>query len=260
MIKRVDFSRENRPFWLFRRVPILHSVEPVLFDIDNQYNYILQSISEKHNQYAAFCPASETFLPAAVNPGTEEITLAGSWPVGREVMFTSTNALPPPLAAGVVYFVQAIGVGTIILSTSYGGGILNLTGAGVGIHTIRPAPCPAISFDILATGPGEGWHYAPVPVDLFASPGETGVDLKQETAPADTTAYSVNFGASPRKPAKILNYPFDHKDTIQIRITGQTINNTANALDNLPSYVDVVLFGRYYPENRLRQWGGKVAI
>lgn len=84
---------------------------------------------------------NETFLPAAVNTGTEEITVTRDFLTGEKVRFTTTNTLPAPLAVGTDYYVIRVDATTIKLATSlayaYAGTEINLTSQGIGIHTIR---------------------------------------------------------------------------------------------------------------------------
>jgi hypothetical protein len=254
--KRIDFSRENRPYSYYQRVRILHSMESVLFKIDPRYNYLLRAVMERHNGYAADCPATESFLPGAVDLVNDQITVVGNWPVGRAVSVTSTVAAPVPLVANTVYYVQAFAGGKIKLALTFGGAAINLTGIGAGVHTLYAALSPDIGFEIDRVSSGEGEFYAPVNPELFASPGPIGVGVFAEAAPytGNPAGFGVNFTATPRKLARPMDSLFISGETIQIRITGQLVNSTTNAALNLPSYVDIMLSGRHYPDNSLPVW------
>jgi hypothetical protein len=79
----------------------------------------------------------ETFLPAAVNTGTEYITLTQPIANGTPVEFTNSGGgLPNPLAADTTYYVVGASGNTIQVSLTYGGGAVNLTTQGTGTHSI----------------------------------------------------------------------------------------------------------------------------
>lgn len=61
--------------------------------------------------------------------------------VGDPVIFTTTNTLPTGLVANTVYFVISTNLGTnqFSVSTSLGGSIQSISGAGTGTHTIHSA-------------------------------------------------------------------------------------------------------------------------
>lgn len=255
MRKRIDFTRENRPYCYYSRIALLHSEEVVLFKIDTGYNFLLRAVNEKHNERAARCPQLETFLPGAVNVGTEEITVVGQWPVGKSVILSSTIGLPAPLVAGQVYFVQSFAGGKVKLSSTYGGGVLNLTTQGAGVHTLYAAPCPDIGYRIGRVSSGIDDHYAPVFPQFFASPGPVGCQVYVDNSyTAQTGNLGVNFSATARKLAAPKDSLFIWGETIEVRITGQKINSPTIAEDNLPSYADIFLVGRHYPENALPEW------
>jgi len=78
----------------------------------------------------------ETFLPAAVNTGTNEITIAQSFALDDIVRFTNSGgALPTGISVGVDYYVIQAGT-TIQLSTSLGGLSITISDQGTGTHTI----------------------------------------------------------------------------------------------------------------------------
>jgi hypothetical protein len=94
---------------------------------------------------------TETFLPAAVNTGTEEITITQTLVVDDIVRFTNAGgALPTGISAGIDYYV--VQGGTVIkVSTSQGGGPVDLSTQGTGTHSII---LWAIKVVQLSTSPG----------------------------------------------------------------------------------------------------------
>ena len=259
MRKRIDFTRENRPHCYYSRIALLHAEETIFFKIDSGYNFLLRAVNEKHNERAALCPVRETFHPGAVNVATEEITVTGQWPVGKSVIFSSTIGLPAPLVAGQVYYVRSFAVAgpvfVITLSLTYGGGLLNLTTQGAGIHTITAALCPDLGYRIGRVSSGIDDHYSPVAPQFFASPGPVGVGVYVDNSyTAQQGNLGVNFTATPRKLASPKDSLFIWGETIEVRISGQKINSPTIAEDNLPSYADVLLVGRHYPEGSLPEW------
>jgi hypothetical protein len=255
MRKRIDFSRLNRPYCYYSRIALLHSEETVFFKIDSGFNFLLRAVNEKHNERAARCPVSETFLPAVVNLGTSEITVTGQWPVGKSIVFSSTIGLPAPLVAGQTYFVKSFGGGLITLSLTYGGALLALTTQGAGVHTIRAAACPDIGYRIGRVSSGIDDHYSPLFPQFFASPGPVGCNVYVDNSyTAQQGNLGVNFTATARKLAAPKDSLFIWGETIEVRISGQKINSATIAEDNLPSYADILLVGRHYPEGALPEW------
>lgn len=256
MRKRIDFSRENRPYSYYARVALLHPEEVVLFKIDTGYNFLLRAVNEKHNERAAFCPVRENFLPGAVNVATDEITVVGTWPVGKTVFFSTTiGFLPAPLAPLTPYYIQSFAAGKIKVSLTYGGAAIDLTAQGLGTHTISAAPCPEIGYRIGRVSSGIDDHYAPVMPQFFASPGPLGVNVYADNSyTAQQGNLGVNFTATARKLAAPKDSLFIWGETIEVRISGQKINSPTIAADNLPSYADILLVGRHYPENALPEW------
>ena len=262
MRKRIDFTRENRPYFYYARVPILHPIESLLFKVDSGFNFLFRCMNEKHNERAAFCPVSENFVPANVDLVNNRITVAAAsaWPVGASVFFTSTVALPAPLLPNITYYVIAHPtVTTVQLSLSYGGPAVVLAGIGAGVHTLWAQVCPNIGFRIGKVSSGLDEHYSPLQPQFFASPGPLGVGVIAEAAPFNLDAYGVNFTATPRKLAKPYDSLYISGETIQVKITGQKINSVTLAQANLPSWADVFLVGRHYPDNSLPTWarGGR---
>jgi hypothetical protein len=82
--------------------------------------------------------SSETFTAAA---GTDLLTVARVYLTGEKVRVTTTNTLPAPLAINTDYYVIYISDTTIKLATTlanaYAGTEIDITTAGVGVHTIH---------------------------------------------------------------------------------------------------------------------------
>ena len=75
------------------------------------------------------------------DPGTEILTVSvdlNPAPYGDKVMVSNVGgALPSPLVTNTIYYVLYLSPTTINLSTSSGGGIINITDAGTGTHYIH---------------------------------------------------------------------------------------------------------------------------
>jgi len=58
MLRNLDFTRESRPFWFYKRVPLLHGEEYVLFQLDFGFNYIIHRSLCKYNEAVrgTICP------------------------------------------------------------------------------------------------------------------------------------------------------------------------------------------------------------
>ena len=102
--------------------------------------------------------------------------------------------------------------------------------------------CPDLNAQIIRVGSSDHFHNAPVYFPLFASPGQAGVDAN---------LVEHNMSATPLKIPRKLDYFFPFSDTVQIEITGQTINSAVNPELNFPGFIDILLIGRYYPEHSL---------
>lgn len=83
---------------------------------------------------------AENFAPAAVNTGTDVITVTRDFTTGEKVRFTTTNTLPSPLATGTDYYVINVSATEIKVATSLANALagtnIDLTTQGVGTHTI----------------------------------------------------------------------------------------------------------------------------
>lgn len=80
---------------------------------------------------------SQTFLPAAVNATSNLITINNhGFSLNDRVIFSTTTTLPSPLSASTIYYVVSPLENTFAVSTSSGGGSVNITTQGTGTHTI----------------------------------------------------------------------------------------------------------------------------
>lgn len=82
---------------------------------------------------------TDAFLAAAVNTGTDIITVTRDFTTGEKVIFTTTNTLPAPLALATEYWIIRVSATEIqvalTLADAYAGTEINLTTQGVGTHT-----------------------------------------------------------------------------------------------------------------------------
>lgn len=85
------------------------------------------------------------------------------------------------------------------------------------------------------------------PVRLISTPAEPGVTVVAAPAPVDNDIFSVCFTATPVKNVIILNYYYQYRETIYIKLLiGGEIEQGA--------YVDMLLDGYYIPEKNLPLW------
>lgn len=77
-----------------------------------------------------------TFLPAAVNVAANTITLTNTFTNTDRVVFTTTGTLPAPLSAATIYYVIGATASLFQVSTTSGGGAVNITAQGTGVHTV----------------------------------------------------------------------------------------------------------------------------
>ena len=76
---------------------------------------------------------NNNFLPAAVNIGTETITIAGhGFSEGSQIVFSSSGTLPSPLVSGIVYYTKNVSINTFQVSLTSGGATVDLTTIGSG--------------------------------------------------------------------------------------------------------------------------------
>lgn len=83
-------------------------------------------------------PRGGTVTISNASPGVVTFTAHGL-KVNDAVVFTTTGALPAPLAANTVYYVKTVATAdTFTLSATAGGTVIDTTDAGSGTHTIAP--------------------------------------------------------------------------------------------------------------------------
>lgn len=82
---------------------------------------------------------TEVFAPAAVNTGTDIITVARDFMTGEKVRFTTVTTLPAPLALATDYYIIRVSATEIqvaeTLADAIAGTEINITTQGVGDHT-----------------------------------------------------------------------------------------------------------------------------
>jgi len=72
------------------------------------------------------------------DPTNDRLVLAADchFETDDPVEFTTTGTLPAPLVPGTTYYVRDVSGGTFKLSATSGGAVLDITSAGVGVHTV----------------------------------------------------------------------------------------------------------------------------
>ena len=64
---------------------------------------------------------------------------------GMPIVFSTTGALPTGLTAGTTYYVLSTGANTFNVEASIGGGAINTSSAGSGVHTVAPVIVTSVS-------------------------------------------------------------------------------------------------------------------
>ncbi|MFH1536197.1 MAG: SH3 domain-containing protein [Patescibacteria group bacterium] len=84
------------------------------------------------------CIAGEkTFATTDVDIASDEITVGKNISTDTILTFSSTDSLPTGLAVGTRYYAINVNSTTIQVAASQGGGAINFTNQGVGVHTIN---------------------------------------------------------------------------------------------------------------------------
>jgi microcystin-dependent protein len=102
---------------------------------------------------------NQTFLPAAVNPAIETVTVTGHGlnRTGFPVRFTTTGTLPGGLVAGTTYFAIVVDENSFMVASTYAlalaGTATDLTSQGTGTHTLAQAADPDAAARV-ASAPG----------------------------------------------------------------------------------------------------------
>ena len=119
--------------------------------VDNAADYVPPSdemglVYETNPTAGSFASYSKSFAHTDVDTGSNALfTGTHSWVVGDAVVLSTTNTPPAPLAAGVIYYVSAVGGTYIEVSATYGGASVNITTQGSGTHTVRGAQVMVIT-------------------------------------------------------------------------------------------------------------------
>lgn len=83
---------------------------------------------------------SENFIPAAVNAGTDIITVVREFTTGEKVRFSTTGGLPAPLVILTDYYIIKISATEIKIATTLSNALaeigIDITTQGTGTHTI----------------------------------------------------------------------------------------------------------------------------
>lgn len=85
------------------------------------------------------------------------------------------------------------------------------------------------------------------PVRLISTPGENGVNFVAAPNPVDNDIFSKCFAATPVKNVLILNYYYQYRETMYIKLL-------IGGLIEQDNYVDILLDGYYIPEKSLPLW------
>ena len=117
---------------------------------------------------------------------------------------------------------------------------------------VRPAPCPELALEFLAMSSIFPRQSSPVLASLLTTPAGRNLvyPLTQPNGQVSMApAGPINW---PRGSRKILNFAFIENDTLQIKVSGQTLQGGTWT----PGYVDLVLEGYNIPEKSMSIWGG----
>lgn len=90
---------------------------------------------------------------------------------------------------------------------------------------------------------------SPVDIGLLASPADSGATV--DTSPGANPAFP--FKAVPLKRSKMLMLLCIPGDVLQVKISNPTIIG-ATPSNSLPSFVELFIVGRYYPDYDLPEW------
>ena len=99
----------------------------------------------------------------------------------------------------------------------------------------------------------------PIPFNLFSTPNNAGATLNNGVAtpgvtvnaapqPVDNTAFDVNFSANPVKNNMILNYFYQRREDLYLKISfePEVIRNSG--------YIDILLCGYLIPDFTVKEW------
>jgi hypothetical protein len=121
---------------------------------------------------------NKSFISSDVNTTTDVITIINhGFLENTPIVFASTGTVPAPLVAGTIYYIKNATTDTFQVSSTPGGGFINLTGTGAGIRTVGTLPT---GFSISVTQQGVGENAAARQVLLSSDPS-VGIAI-EETA------------------------------------------------------------------------------
>ncbi len=114
------------------------------------------------------------------------------------------------------------------------------------IHVKYPADntlvqYPDLNIFALQKGNSKESQNVPIPVNLFCTPGSSGVQL-----------IGAAITAGQMKAAKLQNIVYAFRDTMHFEISGHTAST--------PPFIDVCLIGYYLPEKQHAMWSGDNGI
>ena len=107
-------------------------------------------------------------------------------------------------------------------------------------ETMAGNPAPGPNFQFLIGGQGIPFSPDFLPGGLFESPGDLGVSWHFDGGP-----FTGNFDATPLKLAAELEYPFQFREIIEVKVSGFT-----KVAPIHPRAIDLLLVGQYYPTRR----------
>jgi hypothetical protein len=89
----------------------------------------------------------------------------------------------------------------------------------------------------------------PFALPLVTSPASSGVSFIPSAVVATSPMQAV-----PRKAHKAVNLLYAFKDVLYIRLSGMNVVSSVNPELNHPSYIDLLVEGRYFPETSESLW------
>lgn len=127
----------------------IQSLDDICYVGDLVTNGNLTAGSKYAYRYTLWYPKdgiTAPFIPAVTGTNTT-VTFSGTsvsgtfkgtsaYPIGTAVQFSTTGALPSPLAVSTTYYVISSSSTTLTVSSSYGGSVITFSGSGTGTHFI----------------------------------------------------------------------------------------------------------------------------
>jgi microcystin-dependent protein len=195
-----------------------------------------------------------SFLPAAVNTGTDIITLAthSIRHSGVKVRFSTTGTLPSPLSANTDYYVIYVSDTEIKLATSLAnaqaGSAIDLTATGSGVHTVDQWLDPdAESRYALQNGGASGPSFGSYQDDAFQGHN---ISIPTYGGPTTSGAGAIQTSGNAADGTKTDN-----------TITSDGTNGSPRtSFETRPSNVNIGFFIRYAPKGAIRGQDPLVAV